>query len=57
VVNDDALDLTQQAAEELAAQDELDQVHDVDGLDEDQEILDAEAAVVPLHQFESEASS
>jgi hypothetical protein len=56
VVNDDALDLTQQAAEELAAQDELDQVHDVDGLDEDQEILDAEAAVVPLHQFESEVS-
>jgi hypothetical protein len=53
-VNDDRLDITQAAAEEAVEGDERNAVVD---LDEDQEILDAEAAVLPLHQFESEASS
>lgn len=52
----DPLDFAQQAAEELAEQDEFDQVHDLDDVDEDQEIPDAEAAVVPLHP-ESESAS
>jgi hypothetical protein len=52
VVNDDRLDITQAAAEAAVEGDELNAVVD---LDEDQEILDAEAAVLPLHP-ESEAS-
>lgn len=52
----DPQDLAQVAAEEVVAQDEFDQVHDLDDVDEDQEIPDAEAAVVPLHP-ESESAS
>jgi hypothetical protein len=52
-MSDDIDDITQRAAEEAVQQHDLDQVVDLD----DDALLDPEVAVLPLHQFESEASS